>query len=92
MAPQRPECDQATHPSSSNARGRGMNITFQTIRRVVASDVRTLEGLLKTTVESVIPDALALRQGIKVTRVGPGNYLVETAPDVPCGYTICEPH
>lgn len=69
-----------------------MTHATQTIRRVSATDVATLENLLNLAVESVIPDALALSQGIRVTRVGPGDYLVETATDVPCGYTIYEQH
>ncbi|TQS88944.1 hypothetical protein EU811_20590 [Arthrobacter sp. TS-15] len=62
------------------------------IRTVSATDAATLDDLLNSAVEDVIPDALALNQGIRVTRVGPGDYRVETAADVPCGYTICEQH
>lgn len=69
-----------------------MTHATQIIRRVSATDVATLHDLLDSAVDGVIPDALALSQGIRVTRVGPGDYLVETAPDVPCGYTIYEQH
>lgn len=69
-----------------------MTHATQIIRRVTATDVATLDGLLNSAVEGVIPDALALSQGIRVARVGPGDYLVETAADIPCGYTIYEQH
>lgn len=58
------------------------------IRRVSASDVAELDDLLNSALEGLIPAALALNQGIRVTRVGSGEYLVEVAPDVQCGYTI----
>lgn len=67
-----------------------MTHATQIIRRVSATDVATLDYLLNSAVEDVIPDALALKQGIRVTRVGPGDYRVETATDIPCGYTIYE--
>lgn len=60
----------------------------QIIRRISAEDVPTIENLLNSAVEALIPEAIALGQGIKVTRVGPGEYTAEAAPDVPCGYTI----
>jgi hypothetical protein len=61
----------------------------QTVRRVSTTDVAAVDDLLNAAVEGVIPDAIALSQGIRVTRIGPGDYIVETTPDVPCGYTIC---
>lgn len=57
-------------------------------RRVRAFDVASLEHLLNSTVEAIIPDALVLNQGIRVTRLGPGDYTVEADPGVQCGYTI----
>lgn len=68
-----------------------MTHSAQIIRRVSATDVATRDDLLNSAVEGLIPDALALNQGIKVTRIEPGDYIVETSPDVQCGYTICEP-
>lgn len=68
-----------------------MTHTTKTIRRVLAADVATRDDLLSSAIEGLIQDALALKQGIKVTRIGPGDYIVETASDVPCGYTIYEP-
>ncbi|MGO4587145.1 hypothetical protein AB4Z38_25185 [Arthrobacter sp. 2RAF6] len=68
-----------------------MTHATQVIRRVSATDVATLDNLLNSAVEDLIPEALALNQGIKVTRVGPGDYIVEAAPDAPCGYTIYGP-
>lgn len=67
-----------------------MTHATQVIRRVSATDVATLNDLLSSAVEDVIPDALALKQGIRVTRIGPGDYRIETAANVPCGYTIYE--
>jgi hypothetical protein len=67
-----------------------MTSTSQIIRRVTTSDVATLDEILGSTVEGIIPDALALNQGIRVSRIGPGDYLVEIAPDLPCGYTTYE--
>jgi hypothetical protein len=69
-----------------------MSNSTRSVQRVCTTNVTQVDDLLTLAVERVIPDALALKQGIKVTRVGPGEYLVETAPEVPCGYTICEPH
>ncbi|MGC0239650.1 hypothetical protein [Arthrobacter sp. SD76] len=68
-----------------------MTHATHTIRRVSTTDVAALDDLLNSTVQDIIPAALALSQGIKVTRVGPGEYTVETAPDVACGYTVCVP-
>lgn len=59
-----------------------------TCRHVFVKNVAVLDNFLNAAVEAIIPNALALRQGIRVTRVGPGNYIVETASDVQCGYTI----
>ncbi|MDZ4092856.1 MAG: hypothetical protein U1D68_16795 [Arthrobacter sp.] len=61
-------------------------------RRISAIDVATLDDLLNSAIEDAIPNALILNRGIRVTRVSPGEYLVETAADVPCGYTIYEQH
>jgi hypothetical protein len=69
-----------------------MTNATQIIRRVSVTDVARLDHLLNSAVEDVIPDALALNQGIRVTRVGPGDYCVETAANVPCGYTFYEQH
>lgn len=65
-----------------------MTHATQIIRRVSATDVATLEDSLNSAVEAIIPNALALNQGIRVTRTGPGEYIVETTTDVQCGYTI----
>ncbi|RAM37310.1 hypothetical protein [Arthrobacter globiformis] len=61
-------------------------------RRISATDVATLDDLLNSALEGLIPAALARNQGIRVTRVGPGDYLVEATPDVQCGYTIYRAH
>ena len=61
-----------------------------TIRRVATRDASRIDDLLNSTVGRIIPDALALNHGIRVTRTGPGEYTVETAADVACGYTIDE--
>jgi hypothetical protein len=71
--------------------GRRVIHSTQSICRVSASDVATRDELLNSAVEGLIPHALALNHGIKVIRIHPGNYIVETTADVPCGYTICEP-
>lgn len=68
-----------------------MTQATQIIHRVSACDVATIDKLLNSAVEGLIPEALALSQGIRVTRVGPGDYTVEVTPDVPCGYTTYEP-
>lgn len=49
------------------------------IRRISAIDVATLDDLLNSAIEDAIPNALVLNRGIRVTRAGPGEYLVETA-------------
>lgn len=59
-------------------------------RHVSVKNVAVLDNSLNAAVEAIIPDALARGQGIRVTRVGPGNYIVETASDVQCGYTVYE--
>jgi hypothetical protein len=45
----------------------------QDIRRISASDATMIENLLNSAVEALIPEALALSQGIKVTRAGPAS-------------------
>ncbi len=47
-------------------------------RRISAIDVATLDDLLNSAIEDAIPNALILNRGIRVTRVSPGEYLVET--------------
>lgn len=69
-----------------------MTQAVQIIRHLSATDVASRDNLLDSAIENLIPDALALNHGIKVTRVQPGDYIVETTPEVPCGYTICAPH
>ena len=64
--------------------------TTHAIRRVTTTDAARVDELLNLTVEKLIPDALALNHGIRVTRIGPGEYTVETAVDVACGYTAYE--
>ena len=61
-----------------------------TMKRVSTTDATEIDDLLNSAVATVIPGALQMNHGIKVTRTGPGNYVVETAPEVPCGYTIYE--
>lgn len=58
------------------------------IRRVSTTDVTSVDDLLQSTVEALIPDVLAMNRGIRVTRTGAGEYTVETAADVGCGYTV----
>jgi hypothetical protein len=67
-----------------------MSQAVQISRRVSATDVATLDDLLNSAVEATIPDALALNSGVRVTRLGPGDYIVETTPEVQCGCTIYE--
>jgi hypothetical protein len=62
----------------------------QTIHRVTAKEAASIDHLLNSTVEGLIPAALALNHGIRVTRTGPGTYTVETTADVACGYTVYE--
>lgn len=59
-----------------------------TCRHVSVKNVAMLDDSLNAAVDAIIPNALALSQGIRVTRIGPGNYIVETASDVQCGYTV----
>ncbi|MDR6688627.1 hypothetical protein J2Y41_004222 [Arthrobacter sp. 1088] len=61
-----------------------------TIRRVITADAARIDDLLSSTVDRIIPDALALNHGIRVTRLGPGEYTVETTADIACGYTVYE--
>jgi hypothetical protein len=62
----------------------------QTIRLVTTKEASRMDGLMSSAVEQLIPVALALNHGIRVTRTGPGNYTVETAADVACGHTVYE--
>ncbi|MFF2315251.1 hypothetical protein ACFVTE_03175 [Arthrobacter sp. NPDC058097] len=64
--------------------------TTDTIRRVTTADASKLDDLLNSAVEGLIPRAITLNHGIRVTRIGTGNYTTETTADVPCGYTIYE--
>jgi len=64
--------------------------TTHTIRRVITTDVARVDDLLNSAVQRLIPEALALGLGIKVTRIGPGDYTVETSRDIACGYTAYE--
>jgi hypothetical protein len=57
------------------------------IRRITTRDAAIVDELIDATVEKLIPEALALNHGIRVTRIGPGEFTVETAADVACGYT-----
>jgi hypothetical protein len=61
---------------------------IHTILHVATTDAAEIDDLLNSTVESLIPDALAINHGIRVTHIGPGEYTVETAADVACGYTV----
>ena len=61
---------------------------IHTILHVAAIDAAEIDDLLSLTVESLIPDALAINHGIRVTRIGPGEYTVETAADVASSYTV----
>lgn len=61
-----------------------------TIRRVATTDASRIDDLLYLAVRRIIPDALVLNHGIRVSRIGPGDYTVETAADVACGYTLYE--
>lgn len=67
-----------------------MRPTTSTIRRVSAAEVAALEAALSAAVEAAIPDALSMQHGLRVMRLGPGEYQVLTDPDVPCGYTVCD--
>lgn len=60
------------------------------IRRVTTADAAKADELLNSEIEGIIPTALKLNHGIRVIRLGPGNYVVETAPEVTCGYTVYE--
>ncbi|MDQ0675132.1 hypothetical protein QFZ36_002693 [Pseudarthrobacter siccitolerans] len=61
-----------------------------TIRRVTTTDASRIDDLLNSTIGRIIPDAVELNHGIRVTRTGPGEYTVETAADIACGYTVYE--
>jgi hypothetical protein len=61
-----------------------------TIRHVTTKEASRVDDLLNSTIERLIPAALALNHGIRVTRIGPGEYTVETATDVACGYIVYE--
>lgn len=68
-----------------------MNPTSHTVGRVSTvstKEAARVDDLITSTVERLIPAALALNHGIRVTRTGPGTYLVETTADVACGYTV----
>lgn len=58
-------------------------------RRVTTHDPAQVDELLASAVERLIPTALALNHGIRVTRTAPGAYIVETVTEVACGYTEC---
>lgn len=64
--------------------------TLSTVRRVTTTDASKIDDLLNSAVGRIIPDALAQNCGIRVRRIGPGEYTVETAVDVACGYTVYE--
>lgn len=66
--------------------------TTETRRRVATTDATKVDGLLGSAVEGLIPVAIAQNHGIRVTRTGPGQYTVETSPDIECGYTVYEHH
>ena len=66
--------------------------TTHTIRRVTTADASKVDDLLNSAVEGLIPWAIALNHGIRVSRIGTGEYVVETAADIPCGYTVNEHH
>ena len=66
--------------------------TTHAIRRVSTADVTLIDELLNSTIEELIPDAISVNHGIRVIRIGPGDYTVETTADVDCGYTVCEHH
>ena len=62
---------------------------IHTILHVATTDAAEIDDLLSSTVESLIPDALAINHGIRVTRIGPGEYTGgETAADVASSYTV----
>ncbi|GAB13304.1 hypothetical protein ARGLB_037_01550 [Arthrobacter globiformis NBRC 12137] len=63
--------------------------TTHTIR-VTPADASKVDDLLNSAVGELIPRAIALNHGIRVTRMGTGDYTAETAADVPCGYTVYE--
>lgn len=58
-------------------------------RRISATNAAELEAALTAAVDATIPAALATRQGIRITRLAPGEFAVQADPDVPCGYTQC---
>jgi len=60
------------------------------IRRVTTTDASQIDDLLNSAVGRIIPDALAQNCGIRVSRIGPGEYIVETAANVVCGDTVFE--
>jgi hypothetical protein len=62
--------------------------TTDTKQRVTTSNPAILDDLLSSAEDRIIPYALALNHGIRVTRVGPGDFIVQTAEDVACGYTV----
>lgn len=66
-----------------------MTKTAHTVRHVSTADVTLIDDLLNSAVKQLIPDALTLNHGIRITRIGPGDYTIETTEDVACGYTVC---
>lgn len=64
--------------------------TTQTLRRVATTDAAKVDDLLNSAVEGLIPVAIAMSHGIRVTRTGPGHYTAETTAEVECGYTVYE--
>lgn len=54
---------------------------------VETSDVRLLDRVLNSVETVLRPHALLKRNGILISRVGSGRYVVATSADVPCGLT-----
>lgn len=54
---------------------------------VETSDVRLLDQALNNAETALRPHALRTKNGILISRVGPGRYIVATSGAVPCGLT-----
>lgn len=65
-----------------------MSQTSNKICRVTTTGASRVDDLPNSAISGIMLDALALNRGVRVTRIGPGEYTAETAADVACGYTV----
>lgn len=60
------------------------------IRHFRTTEAGNIDEILDSAIEKLIPDALALNHGSRVDRIALGEYTVDTAVDIACGYTVYE--